>query len=110
MVLMDFPCPQVPPGAAEEAPGPRGTVKQQGSTDGNLHRGVWSPRPHHGLLASREGGREGGRLRPTERFSQWWTEGQTEGGTCAKAEGWMLQGWMDGRRDGDVRGWMEGRV
>lgn len=57
MVLMGSPCPQVPPGAAEEAPGPRGTVKQQGSTDGNLHRGVWSPQtpPQPPGL---EGGRE----------------------------------------------------
>lgn len=59
MVLMGSPCPQVPPGAAEEAPGPRGTVKQQGSADGNLHRGVWSPQtpPQPPGL---EGGREGG--------------------------------------------------
>lgn len=37
-----------------------------------------------------------------ERFWQRWTEGQTEGVTWAKAEGWMLQGWMDGRMDGGV--------
>lgn len=51
-------CPQVPPGAAEETSSPRGTVKQQGSADGNLHCGVWSPQLPHGLLAWREGGRD----------------------------------------------------
>lgn len=100
-VLMGSPCPQVPPGAAEEAPGPRGTVEQQGSADRNLHHGVWSPQAPHGLPAWREGHSD------PPRWAGGGVEGQTEGWTSAKAEGVMLQGWREGWRKEGMGRWME---
>lgn len=111
-------CPQVAPGAAEEAPGPRGAVEQQGSADGNLRCGVWSPQnpplPPHlegGTLRAKGMERGGHGLGQRDGCSKgrWIDEGME-----AYGDGWMhgqveeeVEGRIEGGTDGGKDGWTE---